>query len=237
MSYLGLRTWNPVWNSKSQLPSSQWLRWHGLTSSDLGLKTPCEHELPTNALHVYRWHPHTWKRCVCVCVVKVFMMQRTPFFTHTRFSSTSSKRFSKKDYDYYDCEYYYYNYYYNITQLNEYDHKKKREDDSNVATNMDYGVASISGWSKSTCNLIICNMRIKRPLKTIASFKKWIPWTCANTYLPEGKHMGSHMVGWNNMRRPRPTMIGWTVDGRVHWKSSLGKVTYPSTTPAFRNLT
>ena len=39
MSYLGLRTWDPVLSGKSQLPCSQELRLHGLTSSDLGLRT------------------------------------------------------------------------------------------------------------------------------------------------------------------------------------------------------
>ena len=37
MSYLELRTWEPVWHDKFQLPCSQQLRLHGLTSSDLGL--------------------------------------------------------------------------------------------------------------------------------------------------------------------------------------------------------
>jgi hypothetical protein len=39
-----LGTWDLVWNAKSQLPCSQRLRLHGLTSSNLGLRTrePCE---------------------------------------------------------------------------------------------------------------------------------------------------------------------------------------------------
>ena len=36
MSCLKNRTWNPVWSGKSQLPCSQQLRLHGLTSSDFG---------------------------------------------------------------------------------------------------------------------------------------------------------------------------------------------------------
>ena len=39
MSCLGLRTWDPMWSGKSQLPCSQRLRLHRLTSSDLGLST------------------------------------------------------------------------------------------------------------------------------------------------------------------------------------------------------
>ena len=39
MSYLEIRTWNPVWSGESQLPCSQQLRLHGLTSSELGLRT------------------------------------------------------------------------------------------------------------------------------------------------------------------------------------------------------
>ena len=35
-------THDPVWSGKSQLPCSQWLKLHGLTSSDLWLMTPCE---------------------------------------------------------------------------------------------------------------------------------------------------------------------------------------------------
>ena len=37
MSQSGLKIWDPMWSGKSQLPSSRWLRLHGLTSSDLGL--------------------------------------------------------------------------------------------------------------------------------------------------------------------------------------------------------
>ena len=33
---LGLRTWDHVSSGKSQTPCSQWLKLHGLTSSDLG---------------------------------------------------------------------------------------------------------------------------------------------------------------------------------------------------------
>ena len=36
---LELRTWDPMWSGKSQLPCSQQLRLHGLTSNDLGLRT------------------------------------------------------------------------------------------------------------------------------------------------------------------------------------------------------
>ena len=36
MSYLELRTWDPMWSDKSQLWCSQRLRLHRLTSSDLG---------------------------------------------------------------------------------------------------------------------------------------------------------------------------------------------------------
>ena len=39
MSYLGLKTWDPMWSGKSQFPCSQQLRLHGLTSRDLGLRT------------------------------------------------------------------------------------------------------------------------------------------------------------------------------------------------------
>ena len=31
-------------------------------------------------------------------------------------------------------------------------------------------------------------------------------------------------------------MIGWTIGGRVHWKSSARKVTHPITNPALASL-
>jgi hypothetical protein len=50
---LPCHTWDPVWNGKSQLPCSQWLRLLGLTSSDvdLGLGTPFELALLHPATH------------------------------------------------------------------------------------------------------------------------------------------------------------------------------------------
>jgi hypothetical protein len=44
MSYLGLKAWVFMWSGKSHLPCSRWFTLHGLTSSDLGLRTwnPCE---------------------------------------------------------------------------------------------------------------------------------------------------------------------------------------------------
>ena len=68
-------------------------------------------------------------------------------------------------------------------------------------------------------------MRTIGPLLTIASFQRWATWTgtdkLAGTYLPNDKPFGSHMVGWKNMfHLDSPIMIGWTIGGRVHWKSS-----------------
>jgi hypothetical protein len=49
-----LGTWDYVWSGRSQLPYSQWLRLHGLTSNDLGLRTwdPCEPALRLAQKHV-----------------------------------------------------------------------------------------------------------------------------------------------------------------------------------------
>jgi hypothetical protein len=57
MSYLELRTLDPLKGSKSQLLFSQWLRLHGLTSSDLGARV----NRPTNVLSRAREAPK-WKR-------------------------------------------------------------------------------------------------------------------------------------------------------------------------------
>ena len=42
MSYLGLRTWDPCEVVSSNFYDLQQLRLHRLTSSDWGLRTPCE---------------------------------------------------------------------------------------------------------------------------------------------------------------------------------------------------
>ena len=55
---------------------------------------------------------------------------------------------------------------------------------------------------------------------TIACFPRWIPWMTWTCWLapisPEGKLLG-HMVGWNYLVHfDPPTMMGWTIGGRVH---------------------
>ena len=42
MSYLELRTWDPVLSGKSQLPCSQWWKLQPQLTWDLQLGTPCE---------------------------------------------------------------------------------------------------------------------------------------------------------------------------------------------------
>ena len=67
--------------------------------------------------------------------------------------------------------------------------EKVRRDDSDVATDMNYSVASSLSWSKFIYNLETC-MRIRGPPKTTASFKRWTPWTVLDkstcTYIPQG---------------------------------------------------
>jgi hypothetical protein len=119
--------------------------------------------------------------------------------------------------------------------------KQWKIDDSDVATGMNYGVASFSSWSKSTCNPKTGLVRIRGSPKTTASIWRWTPWKSTDkpvgTYLPKGKPLGFHMVGWKYPVHPdTPTMIGWSIGGRGHWKSGPRKATY-STIPASRSST
>ena len=70
----------------------------------------------------------------------------------------------------------------------------------NVATGMNYGVASSLSWSKSICCPKLCIMRIRGPLKTTVDFRDKHPeraWTSQLTSVaPEVKPLGSHMFGW-----------------------------------------
>lgn len=109
---------------------------------------------------------------------------------------------------------------------------ERGEEGIDVATGMNYGVASPSSWSKCTCNRKISMTRIRGPSKTTASMKRWTLWTnitrtrgpldyCLlaklNTFNGreqvglhvlslKGKLIISHMV-----HRDTPTMIGWVV--------------------------
>lgn len=91
--------------------------------------------------------------------------------------------------------------------------RKKKKDDSDVATGVKYGVASFSSWSKSICNLEIDFSRIRGLPKTTASPLEGEHLERASTPIsPKHKpRLRSHMVGWNDLVRPNtPTMIdGW----------------------------
>lgn len=55
---LSVRTWGPVWNGKSRFSCSQWLGLHGLTSSEMEVRTwdPCKPALICRPLDmVSRW--------------------------------------------------------------------------------------------------------------------------------------------------------------------------------------
>lgn len=46
--------------------------------------------------------------------------------------------------------------------------------------------------------------------------------------LPKGKFLGFHMVQMTTFGHPNTTsMIGWTIGGKEHQKSSVGKITRP----------
>ena len=77
---------------------------------------------------------------------------------------------------------------------------------------------------------------------TISSFQRWTPWMSTkkpfNTYLPKGKPLGSHMIGWNHQVHPDTnTLIGWIVGGIVHQTASTRKVTHHSIIQALGGLT
>jgi hypothetical protein len=58
------------------------------------------------------------------------------------------------------------------------------------------------------------------------------------TFSPKGEPLGFYMVGYKYPVHPDiPTMIRWTIDGRVHRKSSARKVNHPSTIPALGGFT
>ena len=49
-------------------------------------------------------------------------------------------------------------------------------------------------------------------------------------FAPKGKPLRSHVIRWKYaVHLDTPTMIGWTIGGRVHQKSSARKVTHLST--------
>ena len=86
-------------------------------------------------------------------------------------------------------------------------------------------------------NLYIIPKRASRDLegpKTTASLQRWTPWTWANklasTYLPQGQ-APRYPRAWLKISDSLeyPTVIGWTIGGRVHLKLSARKVTHPST--------
>lgn len=59
-------------------------------------------------------------------------------------------------------------------------------DDSHLATDVNYGVASFSIWSNSTCNFKTCIRRIKA-LRLLSPLKgEHLEQVLANTYLSRG---------------------------------------------------
>ena len=84
-------------------------------------------------------------------------------------------------------------------------------------------------------------MRITRPLEDYCLLSKVNTLMGVDkqdgTYLPQGQ-APRFPHGWLKIfGSPRyPTMIEWTIGGRMHWKSSARKVHHMSTIPALANL-
>ena len=110
-----------------------------------------------------------------------------------------------------------------------------RRDESDVATGVNYGVASTMRWSKSMQNLKTGIMTIRGPLKTTASsFHRRTRLKGATgamgavpTWLVEGPPM----------YLTYPSMIGWSIVVGCTGNSSVRKVTHPSTIPAIGSST
>lgn len=107
---------------------------------------------------------------------------------------------------------------------------KRRKVSSNVATNVNYGVASFLSWPKSMCNPIKGITSIRRPWRLMSPFQgehlEWTQTSQSVTIFPKGKCLGSHVVGWKYpVHLDTPTTIEWTIGSRVKCKSSAKKVT------------
>ena len=76
--------------------------------------------------------------------------------------------------------------------------RKEKKDNSNIATSVNYGVASFSSWSKCICNTETGIIRNREPSTTTASFQRWTPWTSTNKLAGPG----SHMVNWEYSVHP-----------------------------------
>ena len=119
--------------------------------------------------------------------------------------------------------------------------ERKKERQLDVVTDMNYGVASFSNWSKSICTPKTGIVRGKGPLKTLASFLVWTPQMIVDkptdTYLSEGKPLGYYIIGWIFWFTPiPPSWLDGPCVGRVHWKSSATKVVRSSTILASSDL-
>ena len=113
-----------------------------------------------------------------------------------------------------------------------------------VAIGVNDGVASFLSWSKFQCNpeTGIMSIRGRPKLLPPPPFKgeHLNGRRQASVHLSplKRKPLGSHMVGYKHpIHLDTPTTIGWTIGGRVHQKSSVGKVNHPSTIMALGGLT
>lgn len=104
--------------------------------------------------------------------------------------------------------------------------------DSDVTTRVN-SVASSSSWSP-ICNLQTGVTKIRgSPQDYCLHSKVNTVNGCGQANPPKGD---SHMVDCKSGSARYPTMIRWTISGRVHRKSSARNVTHPRTIPTLGGL-
>lgn len=119
---------------------------------------------------------------------------------------------------------------------------RENKNDSNVATGIGYGVASLVSWFEFICDPETSITRMKGHVKTITSFQRWTYWASSNklayTCLPQGQAhkfptwlVENVQLKWNDS-----IVIGWTICGRVHQNPSAMKVIHLNTILAFDGL-
>ena len=103
-----------------------------------------------------------------------------------------------------------------MSHLDNWPRKKRKKDDSEVATSVNYVFASFLSWIKSICNPEMAmyeNYSLQRLLLPPfgGEHLDW-KWTSRLAPLsPKAKPRGSHMVGWiHPIHLDTPTMLGWT---------------------------
>ena len=84
------------------------------------------------------------------------------------------------------------------TDTNHLFYRERKKDNTDVATGMNYGVASFFSWSKATCNPKWGITRIRGPWQLLPPFEGEHlerVWTTQVAPISKGKPLGFHMVG------------------------------------------